>query len=198
MKQLIFSILFLVITYTASASQITHLILQGMGTPITKTIQHLQPNISWQKANNHAWIIYRLAEETGIDWKKIVAITFQESSFKFFRGDKACGLTNQGIETCVYKAFGPMHIYYTTWKDALRLDPFALMTSLEYGYRNGVAILLRLKSGYQRKEPSNWYGRYNSSTRHIKRRYVAKVDSIIKRINLFIERQTDCYGCYSH
>lgn len=168
-----------------SASQITSLIDKGVSTPITKTILHLQPGLSWKEANKHAWDIYKHAERTGVDWKLIVSITFQESSFRWFRGDKACGLDASGKENCVWRVFGPMHVYYSIWKDKLNLDPYLMLSSNEYGYRAGTDILALHKKRHGKRD-TQWYARFNSNTRAFKRVYAARIDVIKIRVDQFL------------
>lgn len=170
------------------ASQITHLIQQGFSTPITKTIQHLQPGLSWKTANAQAWAIFEEAERTGLDWKLIVAVAFQESSFKFFKGDKTCGLTPQGEAQCVYRAFGPMHVYWEYWHKTLSIDPHRLVNDWRYGYKLGVDILQRRMVTYRNEVCA--VGTFNSLTDKYRLRYCLKIQKHLKKIDAFIKRQT--------
>ncbi len=173
----------------ASASQITWLINAGISTPITKTIRHLQPKLSWEEANKHAWIIYREAERTGIDWKVIVAVTMQESSFRFMRGDKACGLTPSGAEECVYQAFGPMHVYWRFWKEKLKLNSLQLVYNLEYQYRTGVDILKIRYNRFKHMPNWNWVGTYNSLTKVHIYKYNIRINKHRMKIEKFLLKQ---------
>ena len=164
------------------SSQITNLIKMGVGTPITRTIRYMQPGLSWAEANRHAWMIYEVAEETGLDWKMLVAVTFQESSFKHFRGDRSCGLTDSGKEACVWKTFGPMHVYYTIWKEKLNLDAQRMLSDLKYGYQVGAKILLSVSTRHKATD-AYWVGRYNSKTRKYKEAYAHRVFMHLNRIN---------------
>jgi hypothetical protein len=181
-------ILMVSLSWTSLGSQITELIEAGVGTPITKTIQHLQPALSWDEANRHAWIIYTEAERTGIPWQDIVAIAMQESSFRFMRGDRTCGLTAHGEETCVYRAFGPMHVYWEYWKDALRLDSWRFTNDLQYQYQAGVAVLERRWKQYRSLGPA-WIGTYNSTTPRHRDQYAAFIDEHRNRIQEFLHSQ---------
>lgn len=173
-----------ILTFTslASASQITWLVEAGVSTPITKTIRHLQPALSWEEANKHAWEIYDQAERTGVDWKIIVAVTFQESSFKFMRGDKTCGLTPSGEEACVYRAFGPMHVYWEYWKDKLKINAKKFVSDISYQYTIGVDILKSRLSEY------GDVGTYNSLTEKYKERYRDRIDQHLANISSFLAK----------
>ena len=188
MKKLILLIgcLMLLLPLTSNGSQITQLVKMGVSTPITKTIQHLQPRLSWNAANHHAWLIYEVAESTGVDWKNLVAITFQESSFKHFKGDRSCGLTSDGTEACVWKTFGPMHVYYAVWKKRLKLSSQRMLHDLKYGYQIGAAILLLQRTAHIDTD-ANWIGRYNSSTRKHKLAYASRVYKHRERIRILLD-----------
>lgn len=180
----IFAGIFVQISY---GSQISELIERGLSTPITKTIRNLQPGISWDTANAHAWAIYQEAERTGISWKKIVAVAFQESSFKFFKGDKVCGLTPQGTAECIYRAYGPMHVYWEYWHESLDIDPHRLVSDWRYGYKIGVDILQRRMLQYK-NEPCA-VGTYNSTTEKYREQYCVRINKHLKRINNFLREQ---------
>lgn len=145
---------------------------------------HLQPGITWETANEHAWNIYKQAERTGLDWRLIVSISFQESSFRLFKGDKTCGLTARGTPQCVYRAFGPMHVYYSYWETQLKLDPIRLIYEIQYGYKVGTDILL-LKRRYRNTDPY-WFARYNSNTPKYKIRYAKRIMKHYNKIDKYI------------
>ncbi len=171
----------------SQGSQITETIRMGVGTPITRSIRAIQPSLSWKEANRHAWMIYNVAEASGLDWKLLVAVTFQESSFKHFRGDRSCGLTEDGEEACVWKTFGPMHVYYAVWRKKLNLVAQRMLHDLEYGYQVGARILKRVKTKY-RANDKYWIGRYNSNTSKYKIAYANKVHGHLANINRRLNR----------
>lgn len=168
--------------------QLSGLLEQGLSTPITNTIRSLQPRLSWKEANRHAWAIWREAERTGISWKIIVAVTMQESSFRLMRGDRTCGLNEYGLETCVYQAFGPMHVYWRYWKKALNLSAWRLLHDLEYQYRVGVTILNIQRKRYSRGG-WQWVGAYNSVTPRYRQRYNKRIAHWLRRIDRSLRRQ---------
>lgn len=171
----------------AKASQITHLIKSGVSYPITKSILHLQPYIGWKEANKHANIVYREAERSGIDWKIIVSIVFQETSYlkNRFKGDKYCGFitSNYSLITCVYRTFGVGHIYYKLWKKRLNLDLNKLYYNLNYSYSKMIDLLLIHKSRYLNNTVWPWVGDYNSRNPKIKIKYITRIAKHYNKVN---------------
>lgn len=173
------------LTKKVNASQITHLIKSGISYPITRSILHLQPYLNWKEANKHANIVYREAERSGIDWKIIVSIVFQETSYlkSRFKGDKHCGYDNRNTYNCVYRTFGVGHIYYDIWKKRLNLNLNLLKHSLNYSYSKTIELLLIHKARYLPNVIWLWVGDYNSRNPKIKAKYIARIIKHYNRIN---------------
>lgn len=191
---LFFSFLFASIVWfsmatVAEGSQISALVRSGISYPITKTVRHLQPKLSWGEARIHAKIIWKEAERSTIDWKLILAIAHLESSLTKFKGDWACGFTSTHPNKyqCVHRSFGPMHVMYQYWRKPLKLDHKKLKYDLAYGYRIGVRIL-EIKGMQSRDIDPQWYAEFNAKSKEFKDNYSRLVRKRIARINRFLRK----------
>ena len=164
------------------ASQLDPLLAKGFKFPITKTIIHLQPSLSWKEANKRASIIFKLSEEYGLPWKIIVSVAFVESSFLFMTHRRLCGLTKTDRYACVFEDAGELGVNLVVWQHRLGLSVRRMLTDVEYGYTIGVRIL---KSREDVKDPC-WVGTYHSYTKSLKKKYCNRVNKIEKQIERFL------------
>lgn len=168
-------------------SQIASLLEVGISYPITQTILHIQPRVSWEYANFIANIILRKSEKYDVDWRQVLAIAFRESSIIHQRHGRVCGIDFHGNPACVYteKSFGHMGVHYKSWYDKIDIDLERLLVSIEYGYELGARILAITKK--RTKQQSRcWIGEYHSRTPHLKQRYCAKIYETLNQIDAFL------------
>ena len=111
----------------------------------------------------------------------------QESAFYAFRGDKVCGLEEDGTRHCVYRSFGPMQIHYEAWRERLKIDPLWLLTDIDYNYHLGTTILLYFKNKHESTDLA-WVGRYNSNTEVFKLKYWYRIQKQLVKINANLDK----------
>ena len=183
LTSVIFFIVILSLTKPSNADTVKALAAQGINRPIQSTIQFMQPSITTTEAATLANAIYKAYLSTGIDWKVLTAITFQESSFKYFRGDKVCGYTAARYKECVYRSFGPMHVYVDYWDTTFKFpeEGLELLNDPTVGIMYG-AWILRIRHDKYAKDDPFWIGRYNSNTERHKLDYFYKVMAHVARI----------------
>ena len=180
-------IAFVIFASAPKGSQISPLVRKGVSFPITKTVRHLQPRLSWEEAHRHALIIWKEAERSNLDWKLILSIAHLESSLWKFKGDWTCGFTSAQPDTyqCVHRSFGPMHVMFQFWRKTLKLDHQKLRDDLAYGYHVGVRILELKESTWSDTDPQ-WYARFNARSKEFKDNYARLIRKRLARINRFL------------
>lgn len=155
--------------------------------PITKAIMTVS-NLKCHKAHEIALIVNRLTKQHGIDWKLLVALIAQESSFRVNAMNCAKGYQQVAAQvwelvdkTELCQDFGPTQINYKNVK-VLQLDINRLLSDWEYSLTETLKILTKLKRTYQEKDPIFWWARYHSSTKDLKEAYFKRVMLIYTQI----------------
>ena len=136
--------------------------------PIYCQIMKNKPNINWVKAHKLAGAIERSSLKHGVRADILTAIIMRESSYRMgIRAGNDYGLTQINIRTV--KAFG--------------FDIGKLMTDLEYSVEAGAIVLADFKKRYYKREPNNYWSRYNHSRAKYRRKYEKGVKQWLKKVN---------------
>jgi hypothetical protein len=89
----------------------------------------------------------------------------QESSYDQYALVKECGIDHAKYNetNCVFIDVGISQINYKTIQ-SYDFTVYQLLNDLEYAVNAGAEVLSWFKKKYSRKEPKNWYCRYNVGT----------------------------------
>lgn len=162
MKTLILTSLFLILTVSANAQSVKH---------ILKDISVLTGKEDVSRYYKTSVAIKKYTTMYGIDYRVLLGLIMTESSF------------NQGAVSPT-QDFGIGQINYKVWqKEFIRLnkeplDLKRLKTDVDYAVRRTVEILALLKKN---KDPY-WVGRYHSKTPRLKKAYFAKIQHQVLKL----------------
>lgn len=142
---------------------------------IAKVITHLQPAFGANEAKAVAKIIDRRSAETGIDWRLVVAILFQESSLRLDPQNCKVNFTR-----CNDMGIG--QVRFSVWGKELKIDKKRMVTDADYAIGKVYKILAHYKIQYSKKE-LNWFTRYHSGDPDFRSAYMRKLNKAYAKIN---------------
>lgn len=141
--------------------------------PITSAIVKLS-TLPCNEAYEIALSIYRYTKQRDLDWRLVVAIIMQESTFRLDATNCKTGMAEVEtgwIETRTCFDFGPTQINYGVWASKLNLSIEQLLSDWEYAIDIQTRILAKLKQRYMQIDPEFWWCRYHSNTSEFKHKY---------------------------
>lgn len=144
---------------------------------IDKSIRHYSPHINKRLSKRIAKAVLASSMRWGVDWRVLLAILQQESSFR---------VDPQG---CIHKKcsdYGIGQINFKTWGDILGLSKKKLLTDVSYNINAVGQILSMVKKGHEKN--SKWYLRYHSLNHNRQLVYNSFVAPKVKRIKLYASR----------
>lgn len=163
MKKLLLLFLFSLNTYAVDCSK--H--------PIYCQIIKNQPKINKKYAMKLSNVIYKMHRKYHIPSRVFTAILRQESGYRLVAKGKKCGLTKEGIETCVFTDYGISQIHYKT-AELWGFNTKNLVSDLEYSVEAGAKILHDIMERFEAKDTDYWL-RYNCGFRGTTKRDTCQI-----------------------
>ncbi len=142
---------------------------------ITRVIANLQPNMNRYQNRMLAKVIHENSTRTGIDWRLVVAILFQESSLRLDPQNCKVNFTR-----CNDMGIG--QVRYSVWGKTLKIDKKRMVTDVEYAIEQVYAVLSHYKLQYGKRE-LNWFTRYHSGDPEFRAIYMRKLNRAYAKIN---------------
>lgn len=142
---------------------------------IVKVINSLQPKLSDKEVESIATTISRNSAKTGIDWRLVVAILFQESSLRLDPQNCKVNFTR-----CNDMGIG--QVRYSVWGKELKIDKKRMVTDLEYAIGKTYKVLVHYRERYGHKE-LNWYTRYHHGDPGFRFEYMKRLNKAYAKIN---------------
>lgn len=142
---------------------------------IVKVIKELQPKLSDKDAEAIATIVSRNSAKTGIEWRLVVAILFQESSLKIDPQNCKVNFTR-----CNDMGIG--QVRYSVWGKELKIDKKRMVTDLEYAIGKVYKVLGHYREKYGQKE-LNWFTRYHHGDPSFRFEYMKRLNRAYAKIN---------------
>lgn len=137
---------------------------------VLKQIAKNSPKLDKEYQQSLAQTIIKKSKKYGISSKVLAAMLMQESSYKLSAKNVRCGISViTGEKDCIAVDFGIGQINYKTIKH-FKFDQKKLLSNLEYSVEAAAIVLADFKKMYGHKE-SNWWTRYNSSSKHHREKY---------------------------
>ena len=124
-------------------------------------ILKIHPNINERDAQVISEHIVVASNKYNLDKYLLVALMAQESMFN-----------NSKIRH--HQDYGILQVNIHTAR-AYRFDLQKITSDLGYSVDSGAKVLSEFKKSYQKKEPKNWWTRYNSSVNHHRKQYKKSV-----------------------
>ena len=134
----------------------------------------MSPTLSKNYSRRVSKAVLSSSRKWKIDWRVIVSILRQESSF---RADP---------DNCLKKSckdFGIGQINFKTWGKTLGLSKKLLVKNIEYNIDTTAHILSIVKKGHE--SDKYWYSRFHSFTKSHRYIYLSYVKPIHTRVNKF-------------
>lgn len=150
---------------------------------INSIIAKMQPNNSVAETVQIAREVEHFSQKTNLDWKLILAIFAQESTFQ--KDPQNCVASLQRCHD-----FGIGQINYKTWGAYFKLDKKRLVTDYHYSIKSSVDILVYYRHLYGSRD-ANWYLHYHSSTPEFRDAYHQRISVQYARINKYLREFRD-------
>lgn len=137
-----------------------------------------KPSMQTKKAMELSNVIFNKAVKYNVSASILTAILMQESSYTLEAKGKHTGykidpITQEYKKVTIYSDFGIGQIYVGTI-ERYGFDVNRLTQDLDYSVEAAAIVLSDFKRKYKKKEPFNWYTRYNASSK-IKRQIYKKL-----------------------
>lgn len=142
---------------------------------IVRVIKQLQPKLSDKEVETIATIISRNSAKTGIEWRLVVAILFQESSLKIDPQNCKVNFTR-----CNDMGIG--QVRYSVWGKELKIDKKRMVTDLDYSIGKVYKVLVHYRNAYGHKE-LNWFTRYHHGNPSFRFEYMKRLNRAYAKIN---------------
>lgn len=133
-------------------------------------ILKIHPQIDPKQAQIISHHITRVATRYGLDKYLLVAIMAQESMFNNSAKNCNIGIDKKGNSRLVCFDFGILEVNFRT-AEAHKFSLKRIMSDVGYSIDCGAKVLLGFKKVYEKKEPQNYWTRYNSSSSYWRGHY---------------------------
>lgn len=148
-------------------------------TPIHRPIPHdvtyyeiikIHPEINRKQAQIISKHIVIASKKYNLDKHLLVSIFAQESMFDNSVRNCNTGIDKDNNPKKVCFDFGISQINYLTAK-AFKFDLSKIRKDIGYAIECGALVLKNIKNRYAKKEPKDWWTRYNSNSKYWRKHY---------------------------